>query len=105
MVRLIIEPPLLAGCGCRLMAKRARKRRPDWSAKLTRSLTLKTGDKLVTLADARAALIRYFETVTQSAAVALAIKLVMKAADTGTLADRKAGTDQVAIVLAHRQVY
>jgi hypothetical protein len=43
------------------MAKRARQRRPDWSAKLTRSLTLKTGDKLVTLADARAALIRYFD--------------------------------------------
>jgi hypothetical protein len=28
--------------------------RPDWSTKLTRSLTLKDGTKLVTLADARA---------------------------------------------------
>jgi hypothetical protein len=88
-----------------LMAKRARKRRPDWSAKLTRSLTLKTGDKLITLADARAALIRYFETVTQSAAVALAIEFVMRAAETGTFADRKAATDQVEIVLRWRAVY
>jgi hypothetical protein len=45
------------------MAKRAGKRRPDWSAKLTRSLTLKDGSKLVTLADAHAALIRYFDNV------------------------------------------
>ena len=32
--------------------------RPHWSAKLTRSLTLKDGTKLVTLADARACLSR-----------------------------------------------
>ncbi len=87
------------------MAKRARKRRPDWSAKLTRSLTLKSGDKLVTLADARALMIRYFETVTHSAAVALAIERLLKAAETGAFADRKAATDQVAIVLRARAVY
>ena len=45
---------------------RSRKKRPDWSAKLTRSLTLKDGTKLVTLGDARAALLRYFESVTSS---------------------------------------
>jgi 4'-phosphopantetheinyl transferase EntD len=87
------------------MAKRAKKRQPDWPAKLTRSLTLKDGTKLVTLADARAVMIRYFETVTHSVAIALAIELVMKAAETGAFQDRKAATDQVAIVLRWRAVY
>jgi hypothetical protein len=41
--------------------------------------------------------IRYFETVTESRAVALAIERLLKAAETGTFADRKAATDQVAI--------
>jgi hypothetical protein len=79
------------------------KRRADWSAKLTRSL--KSGDKLVTLADARACMIRYFSTVIESRAVALAIERLLKAAETGTFTDRKAATDQVAIVLRARAVY
>jgi hypothetical protein len=37
-----------------MAANRAKQRRTDWSAKLTRSLTLKDGTKLVTLDDARA---------------------------------------------------
>jgi hypothetical protein len=74
-------------------------------AKLTRSLTLKDGTKLVTLADARAAPIRYFESVTSSRGVALAIELLLAAAESGTFADRKAATDQLAIVLRARAVY
>jgi hypothetical protein len=77
------------------MATRAGKRRPDWSAKLTRSLTLKDGTKLVTLADARDVLIRYFETVTSSHGVARAIELLLVAAASGKLADRRAATEQL----------
>jgi hypothetical protein len=64
---------------------------------------------LVTLADARACLTRYRSTVTYSPGVARgterAIKLVMKAAETGAYPDRKAATDQVEIVLRWRAVY
>jgi hypothetical protein len=87
------------------MAKGAWKQGEGWSAKLTRSLTLKDGAKLVTLADARVVMIRYFETVIESRAVALAIERPLKAAETGSFADRKAATDQVAIVLRARAVY
>jgi hypothetical protein len=55
--------------------------------------------------DAAAALIRYFETVTQSAAIALAFELVMKAAETGAFQDRKAAIDQAEIVLRAPAVY
>jgi hypothetical protein len=79
------------------------KTRAFWSALLTRSLTLKSGDKLVTLADARDCLIKYFETVVQNnAALARAIELLFKAAETGSFVDRKAATDQIAIVLRGR---
>jgi hypothetical protein len=36
-----------------MAARKLGKREGNWSAKLTRSLTLESGDKLVTLADAR----------------------------------------------------
>jgi hypothetical protein len=82
--------------------------RPHWSAKLTQSLTLKDGTELVTLADARACLSRFRSTVTTSPGVARgtdrAMKLVVKAAETGAYADRKAATDQVAIVLRWRAI-
>ena len=85
--------------------REAGKRRPGWSGKLTRSLSLITGHKLVTLADARACVIQYFATATESRAVAFSIELLLKAAETGRFADRKAATDQVAIVLRARGVY
>ena len=81
----------------------------QWSVKLTHSLTLKDGTELVTLADARDCLRRFHSTVTTSPGVARgtdrAIKLVRKAAKTGAHADRKAATDQVAIVLRWRDAY
>jgi hypothetical protein len=76
----------------------------DWSAKLTRSLTLKDGSKLVTLSDARECLLTHFSTTTKNDALAHAIELMMKAAETGTIPDRKAATDQVATVLAQRRL-
>ena len=85
-----------------LTTKRAQKRPAEWSAKLTRSLAIKDGTKLATLADAREILIEYFETMAQSASVALAMERVLIAAETGSFADRKAATDQVAIVLKLR---
>jgi hypothetical protein len=77
-----------------------RKNRPDWSAKLSRSLTLEDGTKLVTLADARGALlIRYFERGIESAAVTLAIEWLLTAAETGSFTDRETATDQIEIML------
>ncbi len=73
--------------------------RAHWSAKLTRPLSLKSGDKLVTLSDARDYLIRYFETAAQKATLARGIELLFKAAETGSFLDRKAATDHIAIVL------
>jgi hypothetical protein len=78
---------------------------PDWSAKLTRSLTLKDGAKLVTLADARAVLLKYLTTEIEDPAVGQTIGLLLAAAKTGSFADRKAATDQVASVLRWRAVY
>ena len=80
----------------------------DWSTKLTRALALKDGTKLVTLADTRAVLLKYLATEVEDAAlgtVGHALRLLLAAAKTGSLADRKAATDQVAIVLAHGKVY
>jgi hypothetical protein len=73
--------------------------RAHWSAKLTRPLSLKSGDKLVTLSDARDYLIKYFETAVQKASLSRGIALLFKAAETGSFLDRKAATDYIAIVL------
>jgi hypothetical protein len=52
--------------------------------------------------DAGAFLSEHFATVTQSAVLERAIELLMATAETGTLADRKSATDQVARVLHGR---
>ena len=74
-----------------------------WSAKLTRSLPLKDGSKLITLADARTVLIKHSDAVIQDAALGRAILLLLEAAASGRFSDRKAATDQIAIVLARRK--
>jgi hypothetical protein len=74
----------------------------DWSVKLTRSLTLKTGDKLVTLADARRVVLAHLTTEVEDLALTHAMRLLWTAAETGSFAHRKAATDQVAIVLRRR---
>ena len=51
------------------MAKLANQRGPNWSTKLTRSLTLKDGTKLVTLADARDLLRQYLSTEVEDGAL------------------------------------
>jgi hypothetical protein len=83
-------------------------RPPDWFAKLTRTLALKDGTKLVTLADAHGCLIQHFKPATYSLRVGRgvlrAIELVMVAAETGAFADRTAATDQVEIVLRWRSL-
>ena len=68
---------------------------PDWSVKLTRSLTLKDGTKLVTLADARDVLRQYLSTKVEDGALGQALRLLLIAAKTGSLANREAATDQV----------
>ena len=81
------------------------QRQADWSAKLTRSLTLKKGNALVTLADARRVVLAHMATDVEDFALIHALRLLLVAADTGSLADRKAATEQVAIVLRARAVY
>ena len=71
----------------------------DWSRPLTRVLILKTGERLRTLHDATELISRRFGSVTSSALLEHAIGLLLRAAEIGTRADRKAATDQVAHVL------
>jgi hypothetical protein len=56
------------------------------------------------LADARESLINHLETMMESAPVGMAMERVLIAAETGTIADRKAATDQVAVALRRRDV-
>lgn len=71
----------------------------DWSRPLTRTLALKSGGELRTLHDVAEGFLRRFGNVRHDHAVAHAIELMMRAAETGTKADRMAATDQVALVL------
>jgi hypothetical protein len=71
----------------------------DWNQPLSRVLILKTGERLRTLHDAAELITRRFGSVTKSALLEHAIGLLLRAAETGTRADRKTATDQVAHVL------
>jgi hypothetical protein len=82
-----------------------RKRHPGWSGKLPRSLTLKDGTKLVTLADARDVLRNHLATEVENIELGQTLRLLLTAAKTDSLADRTAATDQVEIVLRWRAVY
>jgi hypothetical protein len=76
----------------------------DWSAELSRPIALKTGRTLASLSDARACLIETFANVVRDEGLALAIALLMKAAETGKPKDRRAATDQIELILRHRGV-
>ena len=85
-----------------MVATQSRKWPVNWSAKLARSLTLKNGDVLVTLEDARRLMLAHLVTEVEDHALSNAMRLLLKAAETGSSADRKAATDQVALVLRWR---
>ena len=88
-----------------MVARGSRERAGNWSAKLTRPLTLKDGTKLLTLEDARSVLLAHIVTEVEEHALSNAMRLLLIAAETGTSAARKAATDQVATVLMTRAVY
>jgi hypothetical protein len=71
----------------------------DWNQPLTRTLILKSGERLKTLHDAAELITRRFGSATKSAPLEHAISLLLRAAETCTRADRKAATNQVALVL------
>jgi hypothetical protein len=75
----------------------------DWSVKLTRSLTLRDGTELITLADARAAMRKYLAPEVEDGALGRALSLLLTAAKAGSLANREAATDQVESVLRWRR--
>jgi hypothetical protein len=77
----------------------------NWSVKLTRSLTLTNGEELVTLEDARRVVLAYLTTEVEHFDLANAMRFLLIAAETGRVPDRKAATEQVAIVLRARGVY
>ena len=66
---------------------------------LTRSLTLKSGRRLTSLLDAADLLAERFQTVRRNDPLEHAIRLLLRAAETGTRADRLTATDQIALVL------
>jgi hypothetical protein len=77
----------------------------DWSIQLTRRLTLKSGDTLQTLSDARRVVLPHLTSEVKDFALTEAMRLLLTAAETGTFADRNAATVQVATVLRWRGVY
>ena len=76
----------------------------DWTAELSRPISLKNGKALATLSDARACRISTFPNVVRHDALALAITLLMTAAESRRPKDRRAATEQVALVLLRRGV-
>jgi hypothetical protein len=70
-----------------------------WTLPLTQTLVLKDGTRLAVLWDAAELMTRRFGTITQSAAVEYAVRLLLRVAETGTEEDRKAATDQIVLVL------
>ena len=77
----------------------------DWSAKLTRPLTLKDGQMLVTLEDARRVVLAQMTIEVQDWALSNALRLLLAAAQTGSSADREAATEQVENLIRWRAVY
>ena len=71
----------------------------DWNQPLTRTLVLKSGQRLTTLHDAADLFTRPFGSIWRDAPLANAIRLLFRAAETGSPENRKAATDQVALVL------
>lgn len=73
-------------------------KKADWSRKLSATIRLKDGRDLVTLGDASKIILEELSGL-RSPALAKAVELLMLAAQSGKLADRKVATEQVGIVL------
>ena len=71
----------------------------DWNQPLTRTLVLKSGQRLTTLHDAADLFTRPFGSIWRDVPLAHAIRLLFRAAETGSPEDRKAATDQAALAL------
>ena len=86
-------------------ASKLRRRSANWSTKLTRSLTLKSGDKLVTLADARRVVLAQLTIEIADFELTHTMRLLLAAAETGRSMDREDATKQVEIVLRGRTIH
>lgn len=75
-----------------------------WDSALTRVLTTKaaSSERLETLRQAGAFVAERFPNTTHSAVLEHAVTTLMRAAETGTAADREAATDQVTLLLKGR---
>jgi hypothetical protein len=76
----------------------------SWNKKLSRPLVLKGGARLETLSDVRALFLDRFSNIIQSAPIARAGELLLKAAETGKRADIAAATEQVELALRHNRL-
>jgi hypothetical protein len=74
---------------------------PHWDAPLSRVLTPR-GAQLSTLREAGQFLSERFSSVIHDASLERAIELLMAAAESGVLADRKTATDQVQVAVVLR---
>ena len=77
----------------------------DWSVKLEQPLTLKDGTKLVTLEDARRLVLAHLVAEVEDHEMSNAMRLLLRAAERGSPAARKAAAEQVATVLKRRALY
>jgi len=85
----------------------AATRRPEpkrWAKKLTRRIVVRKGprDWLLSLDDARTYLLRHFWTANPGPELERAVDLLVRAADSGRLADREAATKQFERILKAR---
>jgi hypothetical protein len=79
--------------------------RRRWSLKLARPLTLEDQTQLATLADARAVVVKHLTKRVDDAALTQVLKLLLIAARSGTLSDRKVATDQLEMVLKGQDLH
>lgn len=75
----------------------------NWDARLTRTIRLRDGARLITLRDAANYLVANFSTVRKDLGLERAIELLTSAAETGRKEDREAATFQMKLILDHAQ--
>ena len=93
------RPPVPVQLAATLAAMRPMS---NWDRPLARALTLSSGEQLFTLREAADYLTRASQSAHDLAPLQQAIAFLFQAAQSGTEADRKAATDQVALMLKQK---
>ena len=93
------RPPVPVQLAAILAAMRSTS---DWNRPLARALALRSGEQLLTLREAADYLTHASQSAHDLAPLQQAIAFLFQAAQSGAEADRKAATDQVALMLKQK---